>query len=395
VVVVASLLALSWSPARPAPETPEPVIGDPVSATGGGVEPAYTGCDAEIAPVFDAAYEQQVVELVNAERANQGLPPLKRVTALDDAARYHALDMGQDNYFSHDTYDGATYVCSWSARIGKFYIGWNSLAENIAAGYSSPQSVMSAWMNSSGHRANILSTSRWEIGVGYAQVGGSAYTRYWVQDFGRRGNVFPLVINREAAATDTRDVALYIYGSFAEMRLRNDDGPWAAWQPFQTNVNWTLASGVGTRTVAAELRGGANGSTTRTSSDTIYLTTSDPALGNLPATVGFLFSIPEQRLFPASVQVTPANTGTDDALNWTLTTQGGWFSVSPGSGSTPASFSITPTTFPTDTAAAYTGAITVTVTSPSGVLGSPHRIGLSLQVFNAPLAFVYLPGIWK
>ncbi len=117
---------------------------------------------------------------------------------------------------------------------------------------------MNGWMNSTGHRDNILSTNNWEIGVGYATgewIG--PYDRYWTQDFGRRRNVYPLIINRDAASTDSRNVSLYIYGSFQQMRLKNDNGTWSDWQTFQNNVTWTIANGVGTHTVTAELKTGS------------------------------------------------------------------------------------------------------------------------------------------
>ena len=75
-------------------------------------------------------------------------------------------------------------------------------------GQSDPAEVMDAWMSSSGHRANILDTNNWELGVGYYQ--GGPYGRYWVQDFGRRSGVYPLVIDGEAASTTSRRVSLYI-----------------------------------------------------------------------------------------------------------------------------------------------------------------------------------------
>ena len=225
-----------------------------------------------------------MVDIVNTERANRGLPPYKRVTALDKAARYHSADLGQDNYFQHDSYDRSggnlVFVCGTWTRIGTYYTG--ATGENIAGGYSTPQSVMNGWMNSTGHRNNILSTGSWEIGVGYASVNGSNYYHYWTQDFGKRSGVYPLIINRDAASTDDRAVSLYLYGSFQEMRLKNDNGAWGSWQPFQNNVPWTIANGVGTRTVTAELK---TGSTVVTSSDTIYLTKAGvPQLGDLPDT---------------------------------------------------------------------------------------------------------------
>ena len=205
--------------------------------------PEFSGCGGINQPVVNADYEQQVVDLVNLERANRGLPPYKRVTALDEAARYHSADLGQDNYFEHDTYDrvggNLVYVCDTWTRLGTYYAGANAMAENIAYGYSTPQSVMNGWMTSTGHRENILSTNNWEIGVGYATGGGSGHTPYWTQDFGRRRNVYPLIINRDAASTDSRNVSLYIYGSFQQMRLKNDNGNWSDWQtiPKQRDVD--------------------------------------------------------------------------------------------------------------------------------------------------------------
>src|SRR5512139_3091766 len=112
--------------------------------------PEFSGCGGINQPVVNADYEQQVVDLVNTERANRGLPPYKRVTELDEAARYHSADLGQDDYFSHDTYDrvggNLVYVCDTWTRLGTYYTG--AMGENIAYGYSTPQGVMNGWMNS-------------------------------------------------------------------------------------------------------------------------------------------------------------------------------------------------------------------------------------------------------
>ncbi|MCD6518626.1 MAG: hypothetical protein J7M05_01700, partial [Anaerolineae bacterium] len=210
----------------------------------------YSGCGGIYAPVVNAAYEQELVELVNQERAARGLPPLKRVAALDEAARYHATDMGEDDYDYpfHDTFDRVggtlTFVCAWQDRVLSYYTNTVSLAENLAAGFRTPRKALDAWMNSDGHRANILSTDYWEIGVGYYS-GKGYYLNYWVQDFGKREGVYPLIINGEAATTDSQKVSLYIYGEWNEVRLRNDDGPWTEWQPFQQTITWTLPAQVG------------------------------------------------------------------------------------------------------------------------------------------------------
>ncbi len=353
--------------------------------------PEFSGCGGINQPVINADYEQQVVDLVNSERANRGLPPYKRVTALDEAARYHSADMGQDNYFSHDTYDRSggslVYVCGTWTRIGKYYP--SATGENIAAGYPTPQSAMNAWMNSTGHRNNILSTGSWEIGVGYAVANGSTYYYYWTQDFGKRSGVYPLIINRDAASTDSRSVSLYIYGSFQQMRLKNDNGDWSDWQTFQNDLTWTIGNGVGTRTVAAELK---TGSTVIASSDTIYLTPAGvPQLGNLPSAVAFLYSIPQTRLTPATVTLSPLDVNTHNPLTWTLIQTGTWFMATPFAGTSPQSFQITLGGFVTGTAGVYTGSITITVFDPAETLGSPFRIDLTLRVIDTPLQDVYLP----
>jgi len=390
-----ALLALLL-PCAQVSATPPEVITSSITRSDDSLQPHapdFSGCGGINQPVVNADYEQQVVDLVNTERANRGLPPYKRVTALDNAARYHSADLGQDNYFAHDSHDRSggnlVFVCGTWTRIATYYSG--ASGENIAGGYSTPQSVMNGWMNSTGHRNNILSTYSWEIGVGYAAVNGSTYYHYWTQDFGKRSGVYPLIINREAASTDSRHVSLYLYGSFQEMRLKNDNGAWDSWQPFQNNVAWIIANGVGTHTVTAELK---SGSTVIASSDTIYLAAAGvPQLGDLPDSMTFLYSIPQSRLTPTTVTLTPIDVNTHDPITWTLTQNGSWFNVAPAGGTWPQSFQITPGSFVTDTPAVYTGSITVTVTDPLETLGSPQRIDLTLRVIDTPLVAIYLPLI--
>jgi uncharacterized protein YkwD len=385
---------IQFDRAAATPPIPPEAITSSITRSDDSAQPAapdFSGCGGINQPVVNANYEQQVVDLVNTERANRGLPPYKRLTALDEAARYHSADMGQDNYFYHDTYDqvggNLTFICNTWQRIATYYTG--AMAENIAWGYSTPQSVMNGWMNSTGHRNNILSTNNWEIGVGYANIGG----HHWTQDFGRRSGVYPLIINRDAASTDSRHVSLYIYGTFQEMRLRNDSGSWSNWQTFQNNVAWIIANGVGTHTVTAELK---SGNTVVTSSDAIYLTTAGvPQLGDLQDTVTFLYSIPQSRLTPAHVTFTPIDVNTNDPITWTLTKAGTWFTAAPSAGTWPQAFQITPGGFSTGTPVTYTGSITITVTDPAGTLGSPQRIDLILRVIDAPLYDVYLPLITR
>jgi uncharacterized protein YkwD len=256
--------------------------------------PDYTGCGGINVPVVNPAYEQEVVVLVNQERAKAGLPPLKRIIELDEAARYHAADMAQDIYFEHDSYDRVNdnleFVCSTWERINTYYP--SPRAENIAAGYATPDAVMNGWMNSSGHRKNILSTSSWEIGVGYFQ--GGSYGSYWVQDFGRPQGRYPLIINQDAVSTDSRSVSLYIYGGWTEIRLRNDEGEWSQWMPFQSTMDWELAGGVGQHTVRAEMHTDLDASS---SSDTIMLTQDEnpptPAPTRIPVNYADFVFLPQ------------------------------------------------------------------------------------------------------
>ncbi|MZP42508.1 LysM peptidoglycan-binding domain-containing protein [Heliobacterium gestii] len=116
---------------------------------------------------------EQVVQLVNAERAKAGLKPLRADNAtLNRMARDKAVDMIQKNYFSHTS---PTFGSPF-AMMDKYGIHYGYAGENIAKGQTSAQQVMNDWMNSSGHRANILSPNYDTIGVGY-------YQGAWVQEF--------------------------------------------------------------------------------------------------------------------------------------------------------------------------------------------------------------------
>jgi uncharacterized protein YkwD len=364
------------------------------------VSPAYSGCHVVTAPISNADYEQQIVELVNAERASRSLPPLKRIDELDRAARYHSTDLAQDNYFQHDSYDrvggNLTRVCYWYERVGLYYLDWSSMGENIAGGYSTPDSAMAAWMGSTGHRNNILSTTYREIGVGY-YYGSQGYAHYWTQDFGRRNSVYPLIINNEAANTDSRNVSVYIYDrsnpGWSEMRLRNDDEAWSAWQPFQSRFDWQLPNCVGTHTVTAEMR---NATSNATSSDSIYLTECDAVeLGGLPPTLTFRYSIPYQALYPISYQLAPKNTADDQMISWSISEALSWLDTTPDNGSTPQSFSVVVSGFDQDTVGSYTGDITVTATDPPGVLNSPFVIQVTLDVIDSPVYQIQMPLVFK
>jgi uncharacterized YkwD family protein len=122
-------------------------------------------------------YEQQVVDLVNKERAAAGLSALTVNTQLSAVAEKKAEDMRDNNYFSHTS---PTYGSPFD-MMKQFGISYTAAGENIAMGQQTPADVMNGWMNSSGHRANILNSSYTQIGVGY--VTNSSGQTYWVQEF--------------------------------------------------------------------------------------------------------------------------------------------------------------------------------------------------------------------
>ncbi|GAA0454814.1 hypothetical protein Ade02nite_03340 [Paractinoplanes deccanensis] len=135
---------------------------------------------AQATPTTAAAYETEVVKLTNAERAKKGCKALRIDSRLVTAARAHSADMVQKSFFSHTGSDGSTFVTR-EVRAG--YPRAGASAENIAWGYRTPKDVVTGWMNSAGHRKNILNCTSTAVGVGVAYTAGGA--PYWTQDFGR------------------------------------------------------------------------------------------------------------------------------------------------------------------------------------------------------------------
>lgn len=119
-------------------------------------------------------YEKKVVELVNVERAKYGLSALTLNTELSAVARAKSQDMKDKQYFSHTS---PTYGSPFD-MMKSFGISYKTAGENIAMGYRTPEAVVEGWMNSEGHRANILNSSFKEIGVGHVVSG-----NYWTQMF--------------------------------------------------------------------------------------------------------------------------------------------------------------------------------------------------------------------
>jgi uncharacterized protein YkwD len=161
-----SASAPTTSSAAPTPTetsvTPEPAKSE--------APPPSTKPAARVAPSVAA----QVLALVNDERATAGCKPLAEESSLTKAAQDYSDEMSAQNFFSHTSLDGTTF----DQRIKN--AGYSKPgAENIAKGQTSADQVMEAWMNSEGHRANILNCALTRLGVGVTTKGW-----YWVQDFG-------------------------------------------------------------------------------------------------------------------------------------------------------------------------------------------------------------------
>lgn len=145
-------------------------------------EPSTTRSPAKKKASRSAAkpsFQAQVIKLTNKERAKAGCKALKSNTALKSAAQKHSADMARRNYFNHTGKDGRSPF----DRMTDAGYAYSAAAENIAAGQRTPADVVKGWMNSAGHKANILNCAYTEIGVGYAK--GGSYGTYWTQDFGR------------------------------------------------------------------------------------------------------------------------------------------------------------------------------------------------------------------
>jgi uncharacterized YkwD family protein/spore coat assembly protein SafA len=130
-------------------------------------------------PNLDAvkSLENEVIRLVNVERAKAGLQQLTQNWQLSRVARYKSQDMIDKGYFAHNS---PTYGSPFK-MMESFGLRYSAAGENIAMGQQSPSQVMNAWMNSPGHRSNILSPSFTQIGVGLAKDKNGRM--YWTQMF--------------------------------------------------------------------------------------------------------------------------------------------------------------------------------------------------------------------
>ena len=182
--ILAQLKTMTAQKVNIAVKQPTTTAAVPAKPTTAASAPAKPTAAAPVKPTTTApaanslgAYENQVVTLVNQERAKAGLAPLKTNAKLAGVAERKAEDLRDKNYFAHNS---PTYGSPFD-MMKQFGITYTSAGENIAKGQKTPAEVMNGWMNSPGHKANIMNANYTEIGVGY--VTDSNGTTYWVQHF--------------------------------------------------------------------------------------------------------------------------------------------------------------------------------------------------------------------
>nr|WGD90283.1 CAP domain-containing protein [Bacillus subtilis] len=159
--------------AKPAQKTTEKAAADQNTASKAPATAEKTNTTTS-APSSVSAYEKKVVELTNAERQKQGLKPLQIDETLSKSARAKSQDMKDKNYFDHQS---PTYGSPFD-MMKSFGISYKTAGENIAKYQKTPEEVVKAWMNSEGHRKNILNPNFTHIGVGYVESGS-----IWTQQF--------------------------------------------------------------------------------------------------------------------------------------------------------------------------------------------------------------------
>ncbi|MET3290787.1 UNVERIFIED_CONTAM: putative YkwD family protein [Brevibacillus sp. OAP136] len=165
---------IPYQPTAPVKKPVNPPSTKPVNNGNQGqvTKPSNNQNQAQQNQTSASAYANQVLTLVNQERAKAGLKALTFDSKLSTVALDKAKDMANNHYFDHTS---PTYGSPFD-MMQQYGIQFSSAGENIAMGQTSPQEVMTQWMNSQGHRENILNATFTKIGIGY-------YNGYWVQEF--------------------------------------------------------------------------------------------------------------------------------------------------------------------------------------------------------------------
>ena len=223
--------------------------------------------------------ELTIIHLTNLKRREYGLPPLRWNQELQEAARWFAGDAAG----RAAPYCGHTDTLDRTPGDRFIYFGYRNIhawGENVVCGLTRPESAINGWMNSTGHRQNLLHPLYREIGVGYAQ-NATTGRGYIAQEFSFDPSYAPVIIENEAISVASPTVNLYIYdpaggngleamGAAVEMMIANQpDFEGAVWEPYSAEKPWTLTAGEGWRSVYVKVRD-AYGRIS-TVSDMIYL----------------------------------------------------------------------------------------------------------------------------
>jgi len=223
--------------------------------------------------------EMRTVYLGNLARWDNDVPPLRWNVQMTHAARWFSWDSVENRPGGYCGHDDTLGRAPWDRGAAFGYKGFLG-AENCFCGYVTPEYAIQGWMNSEGHRANLLNPGFREVGLGY-YLRESDGRGYVTQDFGYDSVYPPVIIEYEAITTTSTTVNLYIHtnegnGGFTgmsaatEMMIANDPCfTDASWEPYSAERVWALESGTGWRTVYVKT-GDRLGRTT-IADDTIYL----------------------------------------------------------------------------------------------------------------------------
>lgn len=235
-------------------------------------------------PAYLVYNEMHTVYLGNLARRENDIPPLHWNAQMTDAARWFSWDSVENRPSGYCGHDDTLGRSPWE-RVPAFgYQGYAS-AENCFCGYVTPEQAIQGWMDSAGHRANLLNPDHREVGLGYYRRDSDG-RGYVTQDFGQDPVYPPVVVENEAINTTSPTVNLYIYnvasgggftrqGLATEMMVANDmcfTG--ASWETYTAEKTWNLEPGTGWRTVYVKTRDTVG--RTAVVSDSIYLGPSAP-----------------------------------------------------------------------------------------------------------------------
>jgi uncharacterized protein YkwD len=347
------------------------------------------------------AFELEVIRLLNQERISRGLHPLLLNNSLTDAARAHNQDMISNGFFDHIGSDGSW---PWDRACDQGYTPYGGggcfVAENIAAAQTTPAQVFNTWMNSQGHRDNMLDPNYREIGVGHAT--GGAYGHYWTMDLGAQPGVLPIFINNDDSETDSRQVTITLtkedvsdWGSIGEItgvQISEDSSfSGATWQSWSQTTPFTLSPGNGIKTVYVRF---TDGSTDVISSDTITLNESIPSLSVSTNSIIFLAEVGSGQTLPSTTSFAVNNDG-GDVLHWTASDDAAWLVLGSTSGDAPANVDVWVDNSGDilNSLGEYAATITVTATNPDAV-NTPQTISVSLKVVEE-VHITYLPTVFQ